>query len=354
MAADRRSTALERLAAGLEAALGVEAVLANEPLARHTALRIGGPADLLAFASSPESLRQSVMLAWEFGIPCRILGAGSNVLVSDAGVPGLIVLNRARAVSFSSPSEQGSRPDSPSVQAEGGASLSTVAQRCVARGLAGLEWAATIPGTVGGAVIGNAGAWGGNVASTLLCAKILETSGEVVDWPVDRFQYAYRDSILKRESLATGRRPVVLKAEFALHLSERAALEAQVAEMAARRKETQPAGASCGSVFRNPPGDYAGRLIEAAGLKGVSRGGAEISLVHANFIVNHGGARAADVKALIELARHQVHAQFGVDLHLEIQLLGRWPTEELDSQASGGGRQPTAAQGPCNSHGTPL
>lgn len=333
---------LEELAAELKGVLGADAVLANEPLARHTSMRIGGPADLLAIAGSVEELRQSVTLAWQLGVPCRVIGAGSNVLVSDAGVEGIIVLNRARAITFRLPDEPGSRSDLPTVEADGGASLSTVARRCIGRGLAGLEWAATIPGTVGGAVIGNAGAWGGDVASTLLWAQILETEGRVVDWPVDRFQYGYRASLLKSESAADERRPVVLKAEFALYRGERATLEARVAEMASRRKLSQPGGASCGSVFKNPPGDYAGRLIESAGLKGVSSGAAEISPVHANFIVNHGGAQAADVKALIELARRQVKAQFGVTLNLEIQLIGRWPREQPISTQSEDWQEPGA------------
>ncbi len=333
--ADRSPAPLEKLAAELQGALGADAVLSNEPLARHTALRIGGAADLLAVAGSLRDLRRAVSLAWELGVPCRVLGAGSNVLVSDAGVQGLIVLNRARAVTFRSSAEQGERSGFPSVEAEGGASLSTVARRCVVRGLAGLEWAATIPGTVGGAVVGNAGAWGGDVASALLRAQILETSGKVADWTVDRLQYGYRSSILKRDASTDERRPVVLKAEFALRPGERGALEARVSEMASRRKASQPAGASCGSVFRNPPGDYAGRLIESAGLKGVSEGAAEISPIHANFVVNHGGAKAADVKTLIDLARRQVHEQFGIRLSLELQLVGRWSTEGPVSPSSG-------------------
>jgi UDP-N-acetylmuramate dehydrogenase len=344
--ADRMSAAIEKLKAKLVDILGTDAVLADEPLARYTALRIGGPADLLAVASSFEELRRSVALAWELGVPCRVLGAGANVLASDAGIRGVIVLNRARAVTFSPQGEPGTGTGSPSVWADGGASLSTVARRCVVRGLAGLEWAATIPGTVGGAIVGNAGAWGGDVASTLIQAQILETTGEVAEWPVDRFQYGYRTSILKSQILADERRPVVLRAEFALHLGKRDALEARVTEMASRRKASQPAGASCGSVFRNPPGDFAGRLIESAGLKGVSRGGAEISPLHANFIINHGGARATDVKALIDLSRQQVQEKFGVRLNLEIQLIGRWPGEGVASSRSGeGSQEPVVSSG---------
>ena len=352
MTANRRGAPLEELATRLQGVLAADAVLANEPMARYTALRIGGPADLLAIAGNVDELCRSITLAWQLGVPCRVIGAGSNVLISDAGVEGLVVLNRARAITFHLPGEPGSHLDLPTVEAEGGASLSTVARRCVGRGLAGLEWAATIPGTVGGAVVGNAGAWGGDVASALLRAQILEAAGKVVDWPVDRFQYGYRASILKKETVADEHRPVVLKAEFTLYPGERAALEARVAEMASRRKVSQPAGASCGSVFKNPPGDHAGRLIESAGLKGVSSGAAEISPVHANFIVNQGGARAADVKALIELTRRRIQAQFGVTLNLEIQLVGRWSGEQQVSPRTTGGFQEPRVGSRGEAHGT--
>ena len=303
-----------RLFHELRLALGTEAVQAEQPLARYTALRIGGPAELLALADSIEALRRATKLAWDCGVPCQVLGGGSNVLVSDAGVRGLVVLNRARAVTFG----EGY------VRAESGASFSTVARQCVIRGLAGLEWAASIPGTVGGAVVGNAGAWGGDVASTLVRATILEPGGSVKEWPVKRFDYGYRSSILKRQLLEEAPQPVVLAAEFALQAGDRGRLEAQVSSQAAQRKASQPPGATCGSVFKNPPGDYAGRLVEAAGLKGKRHGGAEISNVHANFFVNQGHATAADVKALIDEARLAVQAQFGISLELEIELVGEW------------------------------
>jgi UDP-N-acetylmuramate dehydrogenase len=314
----------EPLADDLAIMLGSGAVRANESLARYTAFRIGGPAELLAVAESSEALRLAVTLAWEHQVPYRVLGAGSNVLVSDAGIAGLVVLNRARAVAFPSTEDQAQRTGGVRVRAESGASLSTVVRQCVARGLAGLEWAANIPGTVGGAVFGNAGAWGGDVASTLVQARVLEPGGAVTEWPVARFEYGYRTSILKRRASKSVLPAVVLEAEFALQAGDRKGLESRVAEIAAQRKASQPPGATCGSVFKNPPGDYAGRLIEAAGLKGTQKGAAEISPVHANFIVNHGGAAAADVKALIELARQTVQARFGVSLELEIELIGDW------------------------------
>jgi UDP-N-acetylmuramate dehydrogenase len=281
------------------------------PLAPYTALRVGGPADLLAKVTSAEALRRAVTLARAHDLPCRVLGSGSNILVSDAGLRGLVLLNRAAATTFG--------PDV--IRAESGASLSSLARRCVSRGLAGLGWAVGIPGTVGGAVVSNAGAWGGDIASVLVKARILDASGQVSDWPVQRFDFGYRGSALKGR---TGPQAVVLEAEFALVPGDRQALEARVAEIAARRKASQPPGATCGSIFKNPPGDYAGRLVEAAGLKGARRGGAVISNVHANFIVNEGNATAADVKALIDLARRAVKEEFGIALELEIELLGEW------------------------------
>ena len=322
MTSDERSTALSRLAGDLEVALGPGAVQANQFLARYTALRIGGPAEVLVVADSVEAVRKAVTLAREHQVPCRVLGGGSNVLISDAGMCGLVVVNRARGVAFPASLEQGTQTEGVSVKAESGASLSTVARQCVARGLAGLEWAANIPGTVGGALVGNAGAWGGDVASTLMQARVLGPDGVVEEWPAERFEYGYRTSRLKYAQQAP--KHIVLEAEFALHRGDREVLEAQVAGIVERRKATQPPGASCGSVFKNPPGDFAGRLVEASGLKGRRVGGAEISNVHANFIVNQGGATAADVKALIDLARGSVKEAFGVEMELEIELIGEW------------------------------
>jgi len=302
---------LDRLADRLRKALGPAAVHTTEPLAHYTTLRVGGPVDLLAIALSGDALRQAVGLAWAHGVPCKVLGSGSNILVEDAGLRGLVVLNRARAVHVTSTR----------ARAESGASFSALARRCVIRGLAGLEWASGIPGTVGGAVFGNAGAWGGDVASALVQATILEPDGCAAVWPAAQFEYGYRTSILKRSAM---RSAVVLEAEFAVRQGDREALQARVTEISTHRRASQPRGPSCGSVFKNPPGDYACRLIEAAGLKGRRSGSAQISPKHANFIVNLGGATAADVKALIDLARQTVQEQFGVVLELEVELLGDW------------------------------
>jgi UDP-N-acetylmuramate dehydrogenase len=321
MMTDMRETqAIQDLTEVLGAALGPGRVRVNRSMARYTALRVGGVADLLVVVESVDQLRQAVVSAWERSVPCRVLGGGSNVLVSDLGIRGLVVLNRARSITF----HEGGAEAASGVRAASGASFSTVARQSVARGLAGLEWAAGIPGTVGGAIVGNAGAWGGDVASVLRWATILEQAEEACRWPVERLEYGYRTSALKRRVSRDGQHAVVLDAQFALRTGQSDELEERVAEIAHRRKKAQPAGATCGSVFRNPAGDFAGRLIDSAGLKGMRVGGAEISLVHANFVVNHGDASASDVMSLIDRARQEVEERFDVHLELEIELLGSW------------------------------
>jgi len=305
----------------LRAAFGAR-LKVDEPLARYTSARLGGPADFLAVANSAGELAELVRSAWRLGYPPVILGGGSNVLVSDAGVRGLVILNRARAVEFHTAPEHGQ----PSVWAESGVNLGSLARQCGARGLAGLEWAATVPGTLGGAVVGNAGAHDGDLAGNLVVAEILQQDGTVRRWSRAELGFAYRTSRLKQLK-AQGRSPVVLAAGLALSAGQPEALQAKVDQFVAHRKRTQPPGASMGSMFKNPPGDFAGRLIEASGLKGSRLGQVEISPLHANFFVNLGEGRAADVLALIHQAHAAVLHQFGVDLELEVELIGDWAKE---------------------------
>jgi len=300
----------------LRAAFGARLKL-GEPLARYTSARVGGPADFVAVAESAADLADLVRTARGLGLEPVILGGGSNVLVSDAGVRGLVILNRARAVEFRAGG------DRPTLWAESGANLGAVARQCAARGLGGLEWAATVPGTVGGAVFGNAGAHGGDLAGNFVLAAILQHDGQVAQWGPAELAFAYRTSRLK-QAKAQGRPLIVLGAELALTVGQAAAVQAQVEQYVAHRKRTQPPGASTGSMFKNPPGDFAGRLIEAAGLKGTRLGQAEISALHANFFVNLGEAHAADVLALIHQAHAAVLDRFGVDLELEVELIGDW------------------------------
>jgi UDP-N-acetylmuramate dehydrogenase len=295
----------------LRARLG-DALRENVSLAPFTSARIGGPAEYLVTASSSDQLEAIVTTLWREGIGCLLLGGGSNVLVSDVGVRGVTILNRAKAVRF-----QAGSP--PSVWAESGVVFSNLANRCALKGFSGLEWAGTVPGTVGGAVFGNAGAFGGDVAGSMHWAEVLTPSGRR-KWPVESMGYGYRTSVLKSRSAQA----VVLSAELSLRQATRAEVTRQMLEFAGRRKATQPPGASMGSMFKNPPGDKAGRLMEAAGLKGTRIGNAEISPLHANFFVNHGRARAEDVRALIELAKTTVRQKFSVDLELEIELVGEW------------------------------
>ena len=298
------------------------------PLARHTAARLGGAADALLEVENVQELADAVLMAWEHNWPYLILGGGSNVLVSDAGVRGLVILNRARQVRFSHQAEE-----PPTVWAESGANFGLLARQAAQLGLAGLEWAVGIPGTLGGAVVGNAGAHGGDMAGNLLLAEILHhrnttQPGEPQrqEWPVQKLEYAYRSSILKRQPdpKPYGRTAVVLAALLRLEGSTPEQVQARMDEFVAHRKRTQPPGASLGSMFKNPPGDYAGRLIEAAGLKGARVGDAQISPVHANFFINLGNASASDIRALIGLAQETVMRKFSLALELEIELVGDW------------------------------
>lgn len=299
------------LAVDLRAVFG-ERLQENVLLAPYTSARIGGPADALIIVKSADELAEAAANLWEMGAPYFIFGGGSNVLVSDRGVRGAVILNRAKDARF----EAGGQPK---VRAESGVVFSNLANRCAARGLSGLEWAATIPGTIGGAVYGNAGAFGGEVAGSLVEAELLTERGRET-WPVEKMGYAYRASALKRGGL----KAVILAATFGLKNAAAAEVSATIGQFVQRRKSTQPPGASMGSMFKNPPGDFAGRLIEAAGLKGVHIGNAEISPVHGNFFVNHGETKASDVRALIELAQKRVKDEFGVALELEIELIGEW------------------------------
>jgi UDP-N-acetylmuramate dehydrogenase len=301
----------------LGAAFG-DRLQADLPLARFTAARLGGPADIFLEVRSLDELVRAASLLWQAGRAFTILGGGSNVLISDLGVRGVVLLNRARRVRFDLES------DPPSVWAESGANFGRLARQAAQKGLSGLEWAAGIPGTLGGAVVGNAGAHGGDMAASLLLAEILHHHGQMEihrqTWPVKDLQYAYRTSRLKRQPGEA----VVLGARLRLAHASHVEVQARLDELVAYRRRTQPPGASMGSMFKNPPGDYAGRLIEAAGLKGTRIGQARISRLHGNFFVNLGGARARDVYGLIRLAQDTVQARFGVRLELEVELLGEW------------------------------
>ena len=288
----------------------------NAPVERYTSARLGGSADVMVVANSVESLANIVLRLWDLEIPFLVLGGGSNVLVSDLGIREVVILNRAKEMNI--------RDHSLTVWAGSGASFGQMARKVSSRGFCGLEWATGIPGSVGGAVYGNAGAHGGEVSERLRMAEILHPDTGREQWTVERMDYSYRLSKLKQDAVKS----VILSASFGYEECEVEKSQALVKEFASRRKRTQPPGASMGSMFRNPPGNYAGRLIEQAGLKGTRIGGAEISPVHANFFINHLGASAEDVYALVRLAQKAVMDHFGIELILEIELVGEWESQD--------------------------
>ncbi|GIV97065.1 MAG: UDP-N-acetylenolpyruvoylglucosamine reductase [Herpetosiphonaceae bacterium] len=290
----------------------------QEPLARYTGWRIGGPARYMAIAASEGELVAALRWAIERELPVLMLGGGTNMLISDQGFPGLVVRYRAQMQQLEDLDGEAR------LYVAAGAPMAGTARRMSSQGYRGLQWAEGLPGTIGGAVYGNAGCYGGDVASQLTRAWMLQPDGSIEVWDVERLGYGYRTSVLKAQAAeASGPPgPVVLAAEFRLVPDNPQVLRAEMEAIALARRSKTPGGSSCGSVFKNPPGDAAGRLIEAAGLKGLRVGGAIISEKHGNYIINQGGASAKDVLALIDLAREEVLRQFGVALDLEVQLVG--------------------------------
>jgi len=296
--------------AAMQQAMG-ERVQFDAPMSRHTSLCIGGPADALATPASREELGALLRTCARYSLPHSVVGAGFNVLVSDAGIDGVvIVLKKLRAID---------RGEGPSLFIEAGASHAQITRFCVKEGLAGLEFGAGIPGTLGGWVAMNAGIGSRELKDVVLEIVIVSPDGEHEEtFPREDLDFRYRDL----HGLPEG--SLVVAARLAVSEATSEAVQSTIDTLLARRSASQPLNVpSCGSVFRNPPGDFAGRLIEAAGLKGDSIGAAQISPVHANFIANTGGATAADVLALIQRARARVFETSGIELETEVQLVGR-------------------------------
>jgi UDP-N-acetylmuramate dehydrogenase len=315
------ASATARLAQAI-AELGIR-VTAHEPLARHTTFRIGGPADLYAVASTVGQLERLAEIAAEHGILATILGGGSNVLVSDSGVRGLVIANQTRELVWHE-TRDGQPSARPGVVADSGVLLAGLARTAIKAGLSGLEWAVSIPGTVGGAVIGNAGAHGGDIAGSLAWVQVFYPGQGHRLLTNELMGFAYRSTLLKRQLTSGDAQPVVLSAAFNLIPGDAVEMASCAEAYLARRRSSQPVEPSAGSIFRNPPGDHAGRLVEAVGLKGQRIGGAQISPRHANFIINVGNARAADVRALMDLMRQRVLESTGIELISEILFIGEW------------------------------
>jgi len=286
----------------------------NVSMANYTTAHVGGRVSALISIHTLDDLIEAAQTLWELSVPFRILGSGSNILVSDKGLDLVILHNRAHNIKIDSKSQ------SPTITTESGAMIGTVARQSALRGLSGMEWAAPVPGTVGGAVYGNAGAHGGDMQHSLKMAKILHANEGIQDWPVEKLAYQYRSSILKRENMPV----VILSAIFNVVKTSREEAWEKIKTYQDHRKETQPPGASMGSMFKNPAGDFAGRLIEAAGLKGRRIGRAMISPIHANFMINLDGASAQDIWNLMKIAQDTVKEKFGIILEPEIELVGEF------------------------------
>lgn len=303
-------------------AVTVSAWQTNVPMRRFTSLKVGGPADFFSAPRSIESLRADLEEATRRGIPVTVLGGGSNLLVSDNGIAGLVIRPSETQIVIH---ENG---EAARVTAGAAVALAALARRLARAGWRGLEWAANVPGTVGGAVVNNAGAFDSCVQECLASAELLFPSMAVRTINVGDLDYAYRTSALKRRELGP---VVVLRATFCLRRGSPEAATALVRDLQQRRTSSQPRVLSAGSVFANPPGVYSGRLIEQSGLKSARRGDAEISSVHANFIVNHGAATADDVYQLMRAAQSRVWQTHRIWLRPEIELAGRWRPSQLET-----------------------
>ena len=286
----------------------------DEPMSRHTSFRIGGPADVWIAVDDAAELSDAFTLAREHGLPLWTLGAGTNVLVSDAGIRGL-VLHLGRGFRFVDWTIDGERA---SVRAGAAVPFKKLVYDAVERGFAGLEFGEGIPGSLGGGLTMNAGAFGGEIGRVVVALEGVHADGRIEEIPREGLAFQYR-----RLDLPAGW--VITAVRLALARGDAAEMAKRVASARDRRKRHQPLGwPNAGSIFKNPPGGFAGELLEKAGVKGLARGRARVSDVHANFIVNAGGATAADVRSLMNEMAERVHARSGVRLELEVKLVGEW------------------------------
>ena len=308
MSAEPCLSQVEHLAEQLAAVPDAE-VRMREPLARYTSFGVGGPADVLVMPGSAKALQQVMRIVCDTGARPLVLGNGTNLIVRDGGMRGVVVLT-ARGLT-------GLTVQGTDIITESGRALASLCCTCAQRGLAGMEFAAGIPGTLGGALIMNAGANGGEIGSVTRWVEVVEPDGSVTRYEPEQLQFGYRESALK------GLDGAVLRACLGLAPGDPDQVHDALCEAMALRCARQPVAlASAGSIFKRPEGDYAGRLLEEAGAKGMCVGGAAVSEKHANFIVNRGGATARDVLSLIEALRQLVYDRSGVMLEPEVCVVG--------------------------------
>lgn len=288
-----------------------------EPLARYASMKIGGPADYFIEVESGAALAQLLPLLKRHRTPICFLGNGSNVLISDRGVRGAVI----RLAGDFKRAEWKEEGEAVWLEVGAACALTQLVREAARKGYAGLEFAEGIPGTVGGALVMNAGAYGSEFEKIVDGVEGIDSEGQMIRYSRKEMTFTYRDSHWPAGA-------VVTRVRMRLRKEEAVQVSSKVRALVAKRKSSQPSGyPNSGSMFRNPPGDFAGRLIEAAGLKGKRIGQAQISERHANFIVNLGGANAEDVRRLMDLARAEVKKQFAVDLAAEVRRLGEWDAE---------------------------
>lgn len=293
------------------ACLGSDNVYKNEPMRKHTTFRIGGPADFYLCPHSAKEIQKAVAICREEELPYFILGNGSNLLVSDQGYRGVVI---QLWKNVSDILVEGCR-----IRAKAGASLAKIAGEALEEGLTGMEFAAGIPGTLGGAVVMNAGAYGGEMKDILQEALVMDEQGEIFTLKKEELHLGYRTSIIKEKGY------IVLAAALELKPGDRKEIKEKMDELKQRRVEKQPLDMpSAGSTFKRPEGYFAGKLIMDAGLRGFSVGGAQISEKHCGFVVNTGKATANDVLTLIREVQKRVRDKFGVELETEVKFLGEF------------------------------
>lgn len=295
-----------------------ENVLVDQSLSDYTSVGIGGPADLLLVARDETQLEKMVLACWNSDLPTIILGKGSNVLVSDKGIRGVTIINQATAAHvMENPTNPGAMTH---IYAESGALLGKVSRLAESFSLSGMEWAEGIPGTIGGAVIGNAGAFGGDLKDNFVSCRMLKRGESARNFYSAEMGFEYRKSFLKNNTDDW----VVLSALFQLTMGDQTKIHETMADNQAKRRKKQPATRSIGSVFKNPSNDFAGRLINQLHMKGTRFGDAQISQEHANIFINVGSATANDWHNLMEYTQDKVFENYGIRLEPEILLIGEW------------------------------
>ena len=293
----------------IEAYVPKEDVLRNEPMSRHITFRVGGEAECLVRISSADQLKKLIPYLKEVEVPYFILGNGSNLLIGDKGYCGVIlqISNKMNAITV----------EGTCVRVQAGALLSQIARSALEHGLTGFEFASGIPGTIGGGVVMNAGAYGGEMKQVVESVLVLNEQGELLELSGESMEFGYRTSIIKNRHFT------VLEVEFVLEEGDRKVIKAKMDELASKRKEKQPlAYPSAGSTFKRPEGYFAGKLIMDAGLRGYSIGGAMVSEKHCGFVINTGKATATDVTEVIAEVQERVKDKFGVSLEREVIYLG--------------------------------